>query len=177
MANSSITCAPDAMTRSYYTRNGGTPITAINSGIASVTRTDADSLLAVAFTPTNTTVTINPGGEDSVAITNGTIRECCCVNGHNMASAYLFRAGARRLTGQTGAIVDQTVVFTINSVEVGRFTVLAVGAGSDEPVSGFIYVFSPTADTRFALATYNLVATVTAADSDLEIFVEIVGKD
>ena len=175
MATSTITCAPDSPTRAYYTTNGGTAITAVNIAIASVSRTDANSILSIAFTPTSTTVTVNPGGEDSVAITNGTIRECCCVNGHNMASAYMLRASARRKPGTSDTIVAQTVVMTINSVEVGRFNVLAAAGGAD-PVAGFCYVFTPEADTRFALISHNLVFTVTAADPDIEIYCEIVGK-
>lgn len=176
MANSTITMAPASPTRSYYTKNGGTAITASDVAIASVTKSDATSILSVAFVATSTTVTINPGGEDSVAITNGTIRECCCVNGHNMATGNVIIASARRKSGTTAAILAQTVVITINAVEVGRFTVLAAGISAD-PVCGFLQWFSPAADTRFALVTpYDVVVTVTAADPSLEYFIEIVGK-
>lgn len=164
------------MTRSYYTRNGGTPITAIDVAIASVSRTDATSIFAVAFVATNTTVTLNPQGEDSVAITNGTIRECCCVGGQSMATAYMLRASARRKAGTTLAILAQTVVVTVNAVEVARYAVLAAGVSAD-PVCGYAYWFNPAADARLALVTpWDVVFTVTAADASLEYFIEIVGK-
>lgn len=176
MANSSFTITPAMPARAYYTRNGGTPMTSIDTAIAAFSRTDITSILAAAFVATGTTVTINPGGEDTVAIAGGTIRECCCVNGHNMATAYVLRASARRKAGTTAAIVAQTVIITINAVEIARFSVLAAAISAD-PVAGYVEQAMPAGDARFAFVTpWDLVFTVTAADPSLEYFVEVLGR-
>lgn len=175
MALSSVTCSPDIPVRAYRSRNGGTEITSIGLSIAPVTKADANALIAVAFVATNTTVTINPQGEDSVSITNGTINTCCCINGQNMLTGNMVVASARRLGGTTAAIAAQTVILSIGGVEIGRFAV-APAAISANPVCGFHYYFSPAADARMDLVANNLVLTVTAAEPSLQIFVEILGR-
>lgn len=133
------------------------------------------SALYVAFTPSDTTVTINPTGENAITFTNATGREYLCTT-NPIVGAYFLFAKARRKPGSTGAIVAQTVTISLNSVTVGVFNVAAATAGSD-PVSGFVSSFFPgvAGDTRFDLQTYNLTVGVTAADSDLEIEITLIG--
>lgn len=136
--------------------------------------------VALAFTPTGTSITVNPTADDAITVTGGTAREYISLSGAIIASAHHFRAGARRKPGSTGAIVAQLVTFTINSIELGRFTVLAAAAGED-PVSGSFEMVSPTPDARYALfsggASRDMTIAVTAVDSDLEIFFEMSGDD
>lgn len=132
--------------------------------------------LAASFTPTGTSVTVNPTADDAITFTNGTAREYICLNGHVISDAKHVRAGARRKPGTTGAIVAQTVTFTINSVELGRFTVLAADASTD-PISGSIEIVTPAGDSRWGLVGRDLTIGVTAADADLEIFFSMSGDD
>jgi len=158
-----------------YANTGGATIEGINVYAGPWETTAATKVLEMAFTPTDVSVTVNPAGDDSVTMTNGTMRTQVCVGGHTMAGAYYFRAGARRKPGTTGAIVAQAITFTINSVQVGKFTVAAADASTD-PICGSVEMVSPTLDTRFNFGTpWDLIVAVTAADSDLEIFFTIVG--
>lgn len=134
-----------------------------------------NAALSASFTPSGTSVTINPTGENAITFTNATARELACVDGHLLGEGLWFRASARRKPGTTGAIVAQTVVWTVNSVEVGRFNVEAAAAGAD-PVCGFCEIVNTAGDSRFDITTNNLVCGVTAADTDLEIFFLLFGN-
>ncbi len=174
--SSRITLAPaDARATQYADSDTAAKFVPIRDHIRPVTLT-LDAVLEASFTPTGTSVTINPTATNAVTFTNGTAREFVCVGGHLIAEGLYFRASARRKPGTTGAIVAQTVIFTVNSVEVGRFYVQAAAAGAD-PVCGWIdYSTGGVADARFDITTNNLVCGVTAADSDLEIFFKLLGN-
>lgn len=160
--------------RQYVNTSGGSILDGIDAYAPPWETAAATTALEMAIVPTGTSITVNPAGTDDVTVTNGTTTRRVCIGGQSMAGAYVFRAFARRKSGSTGAIVAQVVTFTINSVEVGRFTVAAADASVD-PISGSIELVSPTLDTRFNLATYNLIIGVTASDADIEIVFTIVG--
>ena len=179
MATSTITPRHTQHYRDYRTTNGNSQIIPINTEFQSGFSVAADgAVFAAAFTPSSTTCTIASSDADAVSITGGTAREFTCIPNAagNIRSAYLFRASARRKPGTTGAIVVQTVIVSVNAVEIGRFPVLAANAGED-PIVGYTEFFFPTAlgDTRVNLQTYPLSFAITAVDTDLEIFFEIVG--
>ncbi len=147
----------------------------INVTIPPASLSGANAAFSAAFTPSGTSVTINPTGDNAITFTNATAREFVCVDGHLLGEGLYFRASARRKPGTTGAIVAQTVVWTVNSVEVGRFNVEAAAAGAD-PICGFCEIVNTSSDTRFDVTTNNLVCAVTEADTDLEIFFLLIGK-
>ena len=170
-----ITVAP-AVIRAieFVSSDSGAKVAPINTHIPP-SALSGNAALAAAFTPSGTSVTINPTGFNAVTFTNATAREFICMDGHLLAEGLYFRASARRKPGTTGAIVAQTVVFTVNSVEVGRFNVEAAAAGAD-PVCGAFELTNTVADTRFDITTNNLVCGVTAADTDIEIFFLLFGN-
>lgn len=179
MATSTITPRHTQHYRDYRTGNGNSQIIPINTEFQGGISANADGgVLCVAFTPGNTTSTVNLSDADSIGITGATAREFTCLPGATgtIEGAYLFRASARRKPGTTGAIVAQNVVISVNTVEIGRFPVLAANAGED-PVVGYVEFFCPTAtgDTRVNLALNALSFAITAVDSDLEIFFEVIG--
>lgn len=134
--------------------------------------------IAAVFTPTGTSVTLNPTAADAITITNGTLREYVAVGATSMADAVCLIAFARRKPGTTGTIASQVVTITINSVAIGRFKVAAT-SGSEDPASGTLLLLSPSdnADDRITLGTNDLVVGVTAADPDLEIVFIALGSD
>ena len=179
MATSTITPRHTQHYRDYRTTNGNSQIIPINTEFQSGFSVTADgAVLAVAFTPSGTTSTVSQSDADAVSVTNGTAREFTCIQNAagSIEGAFLFRASARRKPGTTGAIVAQNVVISVNTVEIGRFPVLAANANED-PVVGYVEFFCPTAtgDTRVNLALNALSFAITAVDTDLEIFFEVVG--
>ncbi len=160
--------------RQYVNTAGGSILDGIDIYAPPWDTAAATTVLEMAIVPTDVSITVNPSGTDAVTLTNATMTRRVCIGGESMAGAYVFRAFARRKQGSTGAIAAQVLTFTINSVEVGRFTV-ASAAASVDPISGSIELVSPTLDTRFNLATYNLIIGATAADADLEIVFTIIG--
>lgn len=134
----------------------------------------AASALYAAFTMTGTSGTLASTSEGVITPTNCTLRESYNTKPH-IGGAVLLAATARRKPGTTGSIAAQSVVFTVNSVEIGRFSVPATSAGLD-PECGYVCFYNSAGDTRVDLATYSLTIGVTAADPDLEIVVWIVGN-
>ena len=171
MANSFILEKPDTRITTQ-TVAGAATVRNLNNHIPPWVITPV-TILSAAFTPTGTTVTINPTADDAITFTNAGPRESICIGAASATTGRYFKAGARRKPGTTGAIVAQSVVFTINSVEIGRFTVKAADAYA-EPESGFVELCSPAADARLDITTYNLICTCTAADTDIEIFFEFI---
>lgn len=163
---------------SYHTTNGTATVRRLDAYLPPFNPDDftaaPDAVLAASFTPSGTTVTINPTADNAITFTNATAREYICLSGHSITGAYYFRAGARRKPGTTGAIAQQAVVFTVNSVEVGRFTIGAAAASTD-PFCGHVELTSPILDARFDITTDHLIATFTEADSDIEVFFELLG--
>jgi hypothetical protein len=179
MATSTITPRHTQHYRDYRTSLGNSQIIPINTEFQSGFSVVADgAVFAAAFTPSATTCTVASSDADAISITGGTAREFTCIpnSAGNIEGAYLFRASARRKPGTTGAIVAQNVIISVNSVEIGRFPVLAANANED-PVVGYVEFFCPTAigDTRVNLNTNPLSFGITAVDTDLEIFFEVVG--
>lgn len=127
-----------------------------------------------AFTPTGTSVTLTSATEGIITPSGCTLRESYNTKPH-LGSTVLFAATARRKPGTTGSIAAQTVVFSVNSVQIGRLTVPAAAAGID-PVCGYTTYYHSTGDTRTDLSTYALAVSVTAADPDLEIVVWMIGN-
>lgn len=173
MAQSIKTDRPQP-TRLYANSSGGSIVDPIDTYAPPWETSSATKVLAMALTPSGTSVTIDPTATDAVSVTTGTMRLQIAIGAHTLTGAYYFRAFARRKPGTTGAIVAQEITFTINSVQVGKFTVAAADASTD-PISGSIELVQPTLDTRFNLTSYNLVIGATASDADLEIVFEIVG--
>lgn len=179
MATSTLITRQTPHYREFRQINSGSQVIPINTEFAQGIPISADgAVFCVAFTPTATTCNVQFDNSDVVAITGGTAREFTSISNPagDIEGVNLFRASARRKPGTTGAIVAQTVVITVNAVEVGRFNVNAADAGAD-PVCGYVEIFNTTAtgDTRFNLNTYAISFGITAADSDLEIFFEAVG--
>lgn len=129
--------------------------------------------LYAAFTPSSTSVTINPTGENAITFTNATASEYLCTN-DPIAAAHFFAATARRKPGTTGAIAAQTVVITVNSVEIGRFNVESAAASAN-PRVGFTSFFNVAGDSRMTTDGQNIAVAVTAADTDLEIILFAAG--
>ena len=165
--------------------SGGDPVTFPVFTLPATTRFIGDvggdgnpSALYLAFTPTNTTVTINPTGENAVTFTNATARVSLCTADPISGSYFLF-ARARRKPGTTGAIAAQTIRIYIDDTpdkEFGLFNVEAAAEGAD-PVSGFVSCFyvANVGDSRMNLGATSLKVDVSAADSDLEIEITIAG--
>lgn len=171
MANSFILEKPDTRIITQ-TSAGFAAVRNLNNHIPPWSITPA-AILAMAFTPTGTTVTINPTADDAITLTNAGPRESICIGAAAATTGRYFKAGARRKPGTTGAIVAQTVIFTVNSVEIGRFTVKAAAAYAD-PESGYVELCSPAADARLDITTYNLTCAITTVDTDIEIFFEFI---
>lgn len=133
----------------------------------------AASAVYAAFTPSNTTVTINPTAENAITFTNATGREYLCTS-NAMAGAYFFAATARRKPGTTASMAAQTVIVSVNSVEVGRFNVEAAAADAT-PRCGFVSFFNVSGDQRLETAANSITVGVTAADPELEIVLWAVG--
>lgn len=135
----------------------------------------SNAVLAVAFTQTNVSATIDPTADNAVTVTNGTAREFLCIGGHAIVTATYFRASARRKPGSTGAIVANTVEFVIDSASVGKFDVLAAAAGVD-PICGSVEMVYPGGDIRFDITAEIISVTLAFVDADLEVFFEIIGQ-
>jgi len=160
----------------YHTTNGLALVKRLDAYLPPLDfGTTPSSVISASFTPTATSITIAPTGPNSITFTGATPREYLSLNGESLAAGFYFRASARRKPGTTGAVAQQEVIFTIDSVEVGRFTV----QGSDQsvdPICGSIELADPNGDTRFNVTTADIEISVSSADSDLEIFFELVGN-
>jgi len=135
--------------------------------------TNASAFYAV-FTMTSTSATLASASEDVITASGCTLRLSQNVK-PNMGAAVLFAATAQRKPGTTGAIAAQSIVFSVNSVEIGRFSVPLTPAGLD-PTCGYVVFYNSTGDTRVNLDAHPLAIASTATDSDMEIVVWIVGN-
>lgn len=158
--------------------NGATRVLPPNVNLPPRDWTNCSCMVGGCFTPSGTSVTINPTGTDAISITNGTFRESVGIGSTAMASAKYFVLGARRKPGTTGAIVAQTITFVINSVTLATIKVASAAASAD-PVAGYVILTAPdeAPDTRFDITANDIVIGCTAADTDLEIFFLIIGDD
>lgn len=158
--------------------NGGTRVLPPNVNLPALDWTNCSCMVGGCFTPSDTTVTINPTGTDAISITNGTFREYVAIGSTALAAAKFMVLGARRKPGTTGTISAQTITFAINSVTLATIKVAAAAASADPGVGyNILAIPDEASDTRFDITTNNIVIGCTAADSDLEIFFLIIGDD
>lgn len=172
--------SPGALTGKITLADGVTEVNPLQSmGLPRGVSLEADWHMALAFTPTSTTVTFHndTSGEGLYSITGGTVRLASTRGSEDVAADKLkhLRVFARRKPGTTGAMVAQTVVFGGSSsgamAEIGRLDVLA-NSGTGEPDSGFFDQAFVAGHTRFtANSTNPFRITVTAVDTDLELVV------
>lgn len=133
--------------------------------------TEANQFVLIKATPTNTSSTIDLiAGTQSNA--GATIEKN--LDGFSAISgAYAARLTARLKDGAAGALSDNNIRLSINSVELARVYVTATGQKTGE----FTW-FSHTKDTRWATdGTNDLTITLTSVDADLEIVIEIYCTD
>lgn len=91
----------------------------------------------------------------------------------SFTTARLFIVTARRKPGTTAAMVDQTIVVTVNSVEVGRLFFDGELEACVPLVLGYV---GSGSDARFALTGANdTTFGITAVDASLQIMVELIG--
>lgn len=136
--------------------------------------TSFDAWFQAEFTPSGTSGTLNA---DTLAVT-GCVADLIQNNiggtGGTLPSfATAVAITARRKPGTSGALVDQQIIFTINSVEVARIEV----DGSEEHFGAHVTSHPPAkGDPLYDIHTHNTISwTCTAADSDLQICVFIGG--
>ena len=125
-------------------------------------------------------LTADPATIDPVAHTaTGATLLSIAGNKVAMAGAVFFSARARRKPGTTAPIDPQVVIFSVNSVEVGRLTVADDGgtAGAGGEIFGFCGFSSPSYDTRFSMnGTNDFTINPTSVDPSLQIDVSIAGS-
>lgn len=130
------------------------------------------------FTPTGTSGTLNA---DTLAVTGCTaslIQNNAGTSGGDLPGAgQVVVIAARRKAGTSGAIADQDITFTINSVAVAKIFIDGVAASGD-PEFGYFLLVTPllNPDERFNLGAYNTISwSCSAADSDVEFCIFIGG--
>lgn len=169
---------PGVLSTNLLMPNGFTRILPPNVALPAYDFTDCLCAIGAAFTPSSTSVTINPTATDAITFTNGSAREFIAIGATSLTAAKFFVLGARRKPGTTGAIAAQTIAFVINSVTLATIKVSAAAAGAD-PAVGCAILCTPddAADSRFSVASQDITVNVTAADTDLEIFFLMIGPD
>lgn len=161
-------------------RNNITTVAQTSAGIPEIVipnkETDISSASAIyaAFTLTSTTATLTSSTEGALSSSGCTVREFYNVK-PIMANAVFFAATARRKPGTTASIAAQEITITVNSVEVGRFSVAGASTGED-PEAGYVCCYSSVGDSRFALSVPHPITIAGTVDPGLEIVVWIVGN-
>lgn len=90
-----------------------------------------------------------------------------------VASAYAFIATARKKDGATTDLVNNTILFKVNNVEIGRISVSAATQRAS-----WLLSTHEIPDTRFAMnGTIDLTIVITTVDPALEILGEMFGEN
>lgn len=134
--------------------------------------TEFTKWLVAEFTPTGTAANIDHVNGTSSGVSGLVIDQVDSAAG---SGGKYFLLTARRKAGTTAAILQNTVIVTINSVEIGR---LYIQAGTTGPFGVFFFALPPDVeDTRFALSgtstTGDLIFALTQADPSVVIHLEI----
>lgn len=179
-----ITVQPARLERTLYGTDGVTQYSPALGAPANIEiTTTANAWLAVAFTPSGTTVTLYHPGDDATfgaVFTNATARINGC-GGINLKEVNYLRCWARRKPGATGAITAQKIILKSWDgsalAEVGRLYVSAVAAGTDETVSDVCQIIRTDADPLLTFPSahpFNVVFE--SADTNLEVCMEAHGN-
>lgn len=128
----------------------------------------------IKFSPTATSGNIDIKNDTNSGIT--LISDERSMWGEYIGEAKFFRLTARRKDGTSAAIVDNLIIITVNSVEIGRIYV----DGANEKFGEFKFALPENrTDTRVNVAAggtngrFNFTAT--AADASLEVSLEVAG--
>ncbi len=164
--------------RSLLADDGVTRLS-LTMGEPPVISTEPDGHLALALTPTATTVFIAVDGP--VDVTGASVRLTSQVGLTAPAYADLrhLRVWARRKPDTSGAIAVQVIKFgkgdgTTLGDEIGRISVLAEAAGTTDPVSDVFDQTFVAGHVNFALGTSDgFQIDLSSIDTDLEIVIEM----
>lgn len=184
--SNTITIQPARLDRTLYGPDGVITYGPALGAPATLNFTDCNAWLAVAFTPSGTTVTLyHPGGvgilvAGSVTFTNATAR-INGAGGAGLTKTKFLRCWARRKPGSTGAITAQKVILKswdgAALTEIGRLFVGAVGAGTSEPVSDIVDIPRNTEDPLITFpSAHPFTVVFESADTNLELVMEAHGK-
>ncbi len=173
---------PPRIDRILYAPDGITQL-APSIGNPPAISTTFDSMLAVALTPTGTTVTVAHAGDTGTpgcTITGATAR-INYAGGAGIAETVFLRLWARRKPGATGAITAQKCIIKswdgAALAEVGRIYIGAVASGSDEPSTDVAPIIRNPADSLISFdAAHPLNLVLDSADPNLELALEAWGN-